>query len=168
MRIQANYSGYTTVGSLDFEATLIDMCASATISIVPTILSSLTIHYGVSYAPHSETLDLAKVLASPAPLTACPNKVLTIDDGSGGPINSSAFTFDALTNELTVFTLDSSLAGVYNMRILGRFDGLAAIGELHFKVIIGMGCSHTTVQPSTIEDQTFLITDSNKVVTVDY
>ena len=128
------------------------MCESATISIDSTILSSLTIHYDVSYAAHIETLDPAKVFATPVPQTACPNKVLAIYDGSGSSINPSAFTFDPLTNEFTVFTLDSSLVGVYNMRIIGRFDGLAANGELNFQVNIGFGCSHTTVAPSTIED----------------
>ena len=72
LRLTAAFIGYTHTATLDFQVTLVDTCATTTLSVDPTILSSLAIVYTIGSAPHNEILDNFKVTPSPTPLTSCP------------------------------------------------------------------------------------------------
>ena len=79
MRITAKYEGYTNIAVLDFQVTVLDACAAATLSINDDILTSLAISYDIGSAQHDETFDEAEVTATP-PVTGCPAVEYSVTD----------------------------------------------------------------------------------------
>ena len=85
MRMLANFDGYPISGlpanaELNYQGELIDTCETTTLTINPTLLSTLAIEYTIDDPSHDETLDPSLVTASPAPITSCPGIVFTFEE----------------------------------------------------------------------------------------
>ena len=52
LKIIANFNGYTNTAELDFEIILVDMCASTTLTIIGSIISTSAITYTITDPIH--------------------------------------------------------------------------------------------------------------------
>ena len=116
----------------DFDVVLVDTCATASLSIDPTILSSTSLIYNIREAMLVETMDPNLVIASPPPLTPCPPTEFAFDDQTGSPIDPSAFSYDIASSEFRIYSTDYGIAAIYPLRLTVKYQGMVNTDELLF------------------------------------
>ena len=132
--------------------TIDDPCASALLTIDPTILTADPIIYDIGYPKDIQTFDASKVTSTVA---GCPPLIFEVTDQADQPIDGSVFEFDPNSNELETDSDDLSKAGPYPLRLTVRYDGdYTNVGTLDFDVTLVNPCirADLTIDPSILSN----------------
>ena len=122
LKVVAKYAGtkYTKVGELPFTVTVDDHCVDATLTIDPTILSSIPVNYFIDSSARIETFTQDKVSSTEG---NCPEYLFTVEQLSGTVHEPHVFTYDAAASRMRVFSETPGQDGTYAMRLTVRYEG---------------------------------------------
>ena len=118
--------------------TVTDPCSATTLSIDPSILSSLSIQVNIGYGAHTETLDAAlgsKVTTSPVVGAGiCPGIVFAVQDAAGAAADPAIFSVSG--NDFVTSSNDLTHAGTYSLVLVANFNGYSNTATLPFDVVL--------------------------------
>ena len=148
LKVTAQYTGaYTNIAEQAFTVIIVDTCTTATLSIDPSILSTLTITYNISYTTHIEILDVS--LVSSTGSSNCPSYVFSFTDQSNAAIDGTVFTYDEPNLEFETYSANLAKAGQFPLRLKVRYDGdpthYTNFGQLDFDVTLVDTCIAATL-----------------------
>ena len=90
----------------------------------------------------TETIDPALIISSETSVT-CPSKVIELINQDGTALDNAVFSYDnSLSNDLLIYTSDSSKDGTYNLQIRAYYTGYSNVFTFDWSIQIEDTCEN--------------------------